>query len=385
MVDEATPAAGRGHRGLLAVATAVVVPPVALLLFIMVTLTAVLGSGQSATAACTPAVARPTASATATASAGAGAGAGTVSVPNGWGPLVEEAAAVSGVPAAVLAAQLNAESGWNPRAGSPAGAQGLAQFMPGTWASYGEGDPFDPAAAIKAQGKYMKALMDQVRPLAESSGTDVVSLALAAYNAGPGAVQAAGGIPPFAETQNYVKKILGSGQVNYSPGCTIPVGATIGTLSGEWIDPLPGSIMTSPYGPRPAPPGTAGGVLANFHYGLDLASAGPGGTVVAVTDLKITVATDEGGSTGGGTHVKGHTLDGKLTIGFYHMQPGSLKVKVGDTVSAGTPLGTEGASGNVTGQHLHMEFFPGTIEDPWVPINETVDPLPILQQQGVRL
>lgn len=355
----------------------VITPPLALVGVATLSVVALLGSPQSAQAACTPVSAASAPPTTGT------AGASTISVPNGWGSLVDDAAKVSGVPAAVLAAQLNAESGWNPRATSSAGAQGLAQFIPGTWASYGEGDPFDPTAAIKAQGNYMKALMDQVSGLAKSSGVDPVSLALAAYNAGPGAVQAAKGIPPFPETQAYVKKILGSGQVDYSPTCTPPAGATIGTLSGKWTDPLPGATMTSPYGARPAPPGTLGGVLANFHYGLDLSSTGEDNPVLAVTDLKITVATGTGNPSGG-TYVKGHTLDGKLTIGFYHMRPESLKVKVGDTVSAGTPLGIEGASGNVTGRHLHMEFFPGTIEDPWVPTNQTVDPLPILQQQGVR-
>ena len=359
---------------------AVVLAPLAFVAFIALVVVALVGGGPSPL----PTACKPNLSLTAEpASAETETGSSVISVPNGWGPLVEDAAKVSGVPASVLAAQLHAESGWNPRAGSGVGAQGLAQFMPGTWAIYGEGDPFDPVAAIKAQGKYMKALMGEVKQIAEDTGADSVSLALAAYNAGPGAVKMFHGIPPYAETQGYVKKILGSGQVGFSATCKPLGGSTIGDLSGEWTDPLPGAIITSPYGARPAPPGTAGGALANFHYGLDLATAAPV-TVLAVTDLKITVATDNDGGTGAGTHVKGHTLDGKLSIAFYHMRPGSLKVQVGDTVAAGTPLGTEGASGNVTGQHTHIEFFPGKIDDPWVPTNETVDPLPILQQQGVR-
>lgn len=365
-----------GSRGLLAALALLTAPPLALAGVATLSVVALMGAPQAAEGGCTPASASSAPPTT-------GTGTATIAVPNGWGPLIDDAAKVSGVPATVLAAQLYAESGWDPKAQSSVGAQGLAQFMPATWARYGEGDPFDPAAAIKAQGKYMKSLMDTVWGLSKSTGVDRVSLALAAYNAGPGAVLSAGGIPPFAETQAYVKKIVGSGQVTFSPTCTPPVGATIGALEGEWTDPLPGAVMTSPYGPRPAPPGTAGGVLANFHYGLDLSKTGGDDPVLAVTDLKITVATDHGNPTGG-TYVKGHTLDGKLTIGFYHMRPGSLKVKVGDTVSAGTPVGIEGASGNVTGEHLHIEFFPGVINDPWVPTEQTVDPLPILQQQGVR-
>ena len=134
-------------------------------------------------------------------------------IPHGWAPLVEKAAADSGVPSSVLAAQLDAESGWNPKAVSPAGAQGLSQFIPGTWATYGGGkDPFDPAAAIAAQGAYMKDLLNQVGPLATSSGQPAVSLALAGYNAGVGRVFQYGGIPPYPETQNYVAKILASAQ-----------------------------------------------------------------------------------------------------------------------------------------------------------------------------
>jgi D-alanyl-D-alanine dipeptidase len=105
-----------------------------------------------------------------------------------------------GVSAALLAAQLKAESGFDPDAVSPAGAQGIAQFMPETAASYGLGDPFDPAASIDAQGRLMSDLLKQFggRP----------ALALAAYNAGPGAVSPCDCIPDYPETQAYVAKIL---------------------------------------------------------------------------------------------------------------------------------------------------------------------------------
>ncbi|HEX5146378.1 MAG TPA: transglycosylase SLT domain-containing protein, partial [Conexibacter sp.] len=104
------------------------------------------------------------------------------------------------VSAALLAAQLYAESGFNPFALSPAGAQGIAQFMPGTARSLGLDDPFDAAQAIDAQGHLMRDLLRQFGS---------VSLALAAYNAGPGAVSACGCVPPYPETQAYVTRILG--------------------------------------------------------------------------------------------------------------------------------------------------------------------------------
>jgi LAS superfamily LD-carboxypeptidase LdcB len=104
------------------------------------------------------------------------------------------------VPANVLAAQLLAESNFNPLAVSPAGASGIAQFMPETAASYGLADPFDPEAAIDAQAHLMSDLIRQFGD---------VSLALAAYNAGPAPVAACSCVPPYPETQAYVARILG--------------------------------------------------------------------------------------------------------------------------------------------------------------------------------
>jgi hypothetical protein len=100
---------------------------------------------------------------------------------------------------ALLAAQLMAESGFDPNAGSPAGAQGIAQFMPGTAAAYGLDNPFDPVAAIEAQAHLMSDLLRQF-------GSP--ELALAAYNAGPGAVEPCNCIPDYPETRAYVSRIL---------------------------------------------------------------------------------------------------------------------------------------------------------------------------------
>jgi hypothetical protein len=105
------------------------------------------------------------------------------------------------VPVNLLAAQLYAESGFNPFARSGAGAEGIAQFMPGTAGAYGLANPYDPAAAIGAQAHLMSDLLRRFG--------GKVALALAAYNAGAGAVERAGGLPPFAETRAYVARILG--------------------------------------------------------------------------------------------------------------------------------------------------------------------------------
>lgn len=120
-------------------------------------------------------------------------------------------------PAPVLAAQLEAESGWNPQAVSSAGAQGMAQFMPGTWVQYGRdgdgdgrADPYDPYDAIVSQAAYDCALAQQLTPAitAQQVQGDVTQLMLAAYNAGLDAVLRHGGIPPFDETTTYVQRIM---------------------------------------------------------------------------------------------------------------------------------------------------------------------------------
>lgn len=114
---------------------------------------------------------------------------------------IARAAARWNVSAALLAAQLLAESTFNPFAVSSAGAQGIAQFMPGTAAAYGLDDPFDPVAAIDAQAHLMSDLLRRF------GGS--VPLALAAYNAGPAPVAACGCVPAYPETQAYVARILG--------------------------------------------------------------------------------------------------------------------------------------------------------------------------------
>ncbi len=109
------------------------------------------------------------------------------------------AAARWNVSAALLAGQLMAESNFDPDAGSPAGAQGIAQFMPSTAAAYGLRDPFDPVEAIDAQAHLMSDLLRQFGD---------PSLALAAYNAGPAPVEACGCVPDYPETKAYVSRIL---------------------------------------------------------------------------------------------------------------------------------------------------------------------------------
>jgi murein DD-endopeptidase MepM/ murein hydrolase activator NlpD len=105
--------------------------------------------------------------------------------------------------------------------------------------------------------------------------------------------------------------------------------------------------------------------------------------------MVITVAWDayEGGNATAGTYVKGHSTDGLYTFTYNHGADESLMVSAGTTVPAGTVLFTEGATGNVTGTHLHFEIIEGTWNDPWAPPYNNganfVDPLPVLRDHGV--
>jgi soluble lytic murein transglycosylase-like protein len=116
--------------------------------------------------------------------------------------LVSGNAQAQAVDPALVKAIIANESGFNANATSNVGAQGLMQLMPGTAQALGVGDSYDPAQNVAGGTKYIKQLLDRFN--------GDVRLAVAAYNAGPGAVEKYGGVPPYAETQNYVQNVLSS-------------------------------------------------------------------------------------------------------------------------------------------------------------------------------
>ncbi|MER5182633.1 bifunctional lytic transglycosylase/C40 family peptidase [Streptomyces sp. NPDC002896] len=141
-------------------------------------------------------------------------------VPSEYAPLILQAAADcdQGLSPAVLAAQLKQESNFNPNAGSNVGAQGIAQFMPGTWQTWGtdgngdgKKDVWNPEDAIPAQGKFMCSLLKKAKQHPDYNGSPI-ELALAGYNAGWGRVDQYRGVPPksFAQgqTYHYVQNIM---------------------------------------------------------------------------------------------------------------------------------------------------------------------------------
>jgi soluble lytic murein transglycosylase-like protein len=116
--------------------------------------------------------------------------------------LIEQHSTAQGVRPELVRAVIQAESAFNPNARSVKGAMGLMQLMPATAAEYGVADPYDPRDNIRAGVAYLRSLLTRYE--------DKEELALAAYNAGPGAVEKYGGaVPPYRETMNYVDRIRG--------------------------------------------------------------------------------------------------------------------------------------------------------------------------------
>jgi soluble lytic murein transglycosylase-like protein len=156
--------------------------------------------------------ASPTAATASTMPAAATTGTSTLPAGTPYADEITAAAKRNGLDPALLAGLVKQESGFNANAVSPAGARGLTQLMPSTAAGLGVSDPTDPAQALEGGAKYLKQQLDHF-------GGDVAK-ALAAYNAGPGAVEKFGGVPPYAETQNYVKRVQANADSFRTGGAT---------------------------------------------------------------------------------------------------------------------------------------------------------------------
>jgi hypothetical protein len=154
--------------------------------------------------------------------------------------LVEKVAARYQLPPALIHAIIEVESDYNPRCTSPAGAMGLMQLMPETARALGISDPYDPAQNLDGGCRELRSYLDRFGRL---------DLALAAYNAGPGAVRRYGGIPPYRETQAYVRRVLARFGAGVGGGLRGPelargrtVGARLEKSAGQPASPAWGSM-----------------------------------------------------------------------------------------------------------------------------------------------
>lgn len=188
--------------------------------------------------------------------------------------IFEEASARYGVSVDLIKSVAKAESNFNTKAVSKAGAVGVMQLMPATARSLGVTDPYDARQNIMGGTKYLKENLDRF------GGN--VSLALAAYNAGPNSVQKYGGIPPYKETQNYVKTVL-----SYMNGSPLSSGKMVSTGSSQYSQ-LAGLYGTGTYG--------SSGLTSNSLLGLY--GSGYGSSSDILSALVSSAATaDEGGDT----------------------------------------------------------------------------------------
>ncbi|SPT53480.1 Murein hydrolase activator NlpD precursor [Actinomyces bovis] len=295
-------------------------------------------------------------------------------VPEAYRALIERAATVCPeITAPLLASQLAQESGFNPNATSPVGAQGIAQFMPGTWATAGRdgdgdgiADVWNPADAIWSQAHYMCNNVASLKGLAGAGRVsgDLIDLALAAYNAGLGNVIAHGGVPPFAETTNYIR-VIKARMAEFTAPAPLVEEYEPGQ-GGEWKAPASGPI-TSPFGYRLHP------ILGYqaLHEGTDLNGGGCGGPIYAAAGGTVKFA---GMDDDTGTVTIAH--GGGVSTSYLHVPESGIFVKVGDTVTAGQRIAVVGSTGRSTACHLHFE----------VRINgQPTDPVPFMAQRGVPL
>lgn len=243
------------------------------------------------------------------------------------------------VDAALIAAIIKQESDFNPEVLSPAGAVGLMQLMPDNCKEHG----LDWKSTCKDPEKNINAGTSQIAGYLKDYKNDLV-LALAAYNAGPGNVEKYNGVPPFAETENYVIVVpqlykeysekYGKEVIKAGDGGKYYTGK-------EFLWPANGPL-TSGYGMR----------WGTMHNGIDI-GAPEGSPIVAAAEGTVTLSAHDHPDGFGWYVIVDH---GNGTETWYgHMYKETVSVKVGQKVTRGQKIAKVGNNGGSTGPHLHLE------------------------------
>jgi soluble lytic murein transglycosylase-like protein len=250
---------------------------------------------------------------------------------------INQAASKYGVDPNLIAAIIKQESGFQQTKNgktltSPSGALGLMQLLPGTARSLGV-DPNDAFQNIMGGTKY---IADQIKAFGGN-----IEKALAAYNAGAGNVRKYNGVPPFKETQNYVKNVLANFN-KLSSSIVKSVDSTSQSVADYYLNNFK---VSSKFNEKRG---------STSHKGLDLSNGRAGDPVKALKGGKVITAAY---SKTAGNWVVIQQDDG-IVAKYMHMQKG-LSVKAGQTIVAGQQLGKVGSTGDSTGNHLHLQLESG--------------------------
>lgn len=254
-----------------------------------------------------------------------------------WHTQITQAATHCSVHPALIIAIMQQESAGDPNICSKAGACGLMQLMPGTAAELGVTDRYDPLQNTLGGACYLRKMLNYYQ--------NDITLAVAAYNAGPGNVDAAGpGIPNIPETRTYVRKVFANLQILAAQPPKVQP-------SIYFIWPVRGKITTQP---------------STRHMALDIAS--PLGTPIVASQSGIAYIRPFDAD-GYGKHIIVDHQNGHKTL-YAHLS--SFNIQDGQSVTQGQIIGRAGSTGRSTGPHLHFEVREnGILKNPYHYIGES--------------